>query len=588
MPFPRFFVVLNMQSRYSFGFVLLARRFCKMTAYRVGQGPEQTTTTSGYPGKSHSQERTMKVLISDNLAQVGVELLRKAGLEVDVNTGLSPEELKAIIGNYDGLVIRSATKVTADLLEAAGRLRVIGRAGIGLDNVDIPAASQKGVVVMNAPDGNATTAAEHAIAMMMSLSRNIPRACQSMKEGKWEKKKFMGREVTGKTFGVIGVGRIGGIAASRAQGLKMKTIAYDPHMPKETAEKIGVELVTLEDLAKRSDYISVHVPLTQETKALVSTEFFDLMKSEAMFIDCARGGVCDEDALYTALVEGKIAGAALDVFATEPTSLDNCALLGLDNFICTPHLGASTSEAQESVAVIIAEQVADYLNTGAVVNAVNVPSVSDDVLAQVGPYLKLGEMLGCFQMQVAEGSVTEVNIEYSGELADLNTSPITVAFLRGLFLPILKDAVNYVNAPIIARERGIKIIESKSERSDDFVNALSIKVTSSGGQNVIVGTVFGRSEPRLVRFNDFRLEALASGPMLLVFNADVPGVIGALGTTLGKHGVNISRMTVGREEQSNQNIILLSTNELISKELLTEVEGLENITKAQVLDLTSV
>jgi D-3-phosphoglycerate dehydrogenase len=530
----------------------------------------------------------MKVLISDNLSQVGVDVLKNAGIEVDVNTGLAPEELKKIIGNYDGLVIRSATKVTVDLLEMAQKLKVVGRAGIGLDNVDIPAASQKGIVVMNAPDGNATTAAEHAVSMMMALSRNIPQACMSMKEGKWEKKRFMGREVTGKTFGVVGSGRIGGIAANRAQGLKMKTIAYDPHMPKETAEKIGVELVSLEDLARRSDYISVHVPLTQETKNLLSTEFFDGMKSDAMFIDCARGGVCDENALYEALLNNKIAGAALDVFNKEPTSLDNCPLLGLDNFVCTPHLGASTNEAQESVALIIAEQVADYLLKGVVTNAVNVPSVSDDVLAQVGPYLKLGEMLGCLHMQIACGGVAEVNIEYSGELADLNTSPITVAFLRGLFTPILKDAVNYVNAPIIAKERGIRIIESKSEKADDFVNTLSIRVTTNEGENILVGTVFGRHEPRLVRLNDFRLEALPSGPMLLVFNNDVPGVIGALGTTLGLAGVNISRMTVGREEESNQNIILLSTDELVSKELLGKVENLNNITKAQVLDLTSV
>ena len=308
----------------------------------------------------------MRVLISDNLAPVGVEILKKAGLEVDIKTGMTPDEIKAIIGDYDGLVIRSATRVTGDLLESAGRLRVVGRAGIGLDNVDIPAASEKGVVVMNAPDGNATTAAEHAISMMMALSRNIPQATASMKAGKWEKKKFMGRELTGKTFGVIGVGRIGGIAASRAQGLKMKTIAYDPHMPRDIAEKIGVELVSLDELAKRADYISVHVPLTKETKNLVSHEFFASMKNDAMFIDCARGGVCDEEALYEALEKNEIAGAALDVFVQEPTTAENCPMLKLDNFICTPHLGASTSEAQENVAVAIAEQVADYLIKGSV------------------------------------------------------------------------------------------------------------------------------------------------------------------------------------------------------------------------------
>lgn len=530
----------------------------------------------------------MKVLVSDNLSQIGIDVMKKAGLEVDVKTGLAPEELKKIIGDYDGLAIRSATRVTADILEAAHKLKVVGRAGIGLDNVDIPAASQKGIVVMNAPDGNATTAAEHAISMMMSLSRNIPQACKSMKEGKWEKKKFMGREITGKTFGVIGIGRIGSIAASRAQGLRMKTIAYDPHMPKEMAEKIGVELVSLVDLAKRSDYISVHVPLTQETKNVVSTEFFGNMKPEAMFIDCARGGVCDEAALYDALVNKKIAGAALDVFAKEPTNLENCPLLGLDNFICTPHLGASTNEAQENVALIIAEQIADYLLKGSVTNAVNVPSVSDDVLAQVGPYLTLGEKLGCFHMQIAKGGVAEVNIEYSGGLAEMNTNPITVAFLKGLFSPILKDAVNYVNAPIIAKERGIRVIESKSDRSDDFINALTIKVTTKEGENTLIGTVFGRNEPRLVRLNSFRLEAMISGPMLLVYNNDVPGVIGALGTTLGQSGANISRMTVGREEKSNQNIILLSTDELVPKELLLKVKALANINNAQILDLTTV
>ncbi|MBC8208469.1 MAG: phosphoglycerate dehydrogenase [Desulfobulbaceae bacterium] len=519
------------------------------------------------------------------MSPAGAQILKDAGLDVDIKTGLAPEELKAIIGEYDGLVIRSATKVTSEIIDAAENLRVVGRAGIGLDNVDIPTASQKGIVVMNAPDGNATTAAEHAIAMMMSLSRNIPQATASMKEGKWEKKSFMGRELTGKTLGVFGIGRIGAIAASRAQGLRMKTIAYDPHMPKELVDKLGVELVDLMELARRSDYITVHVPLTKETNKVLSTEFFKNMKNDAMFIDCARGGVCDEDALYQALVDGEIAGAALDVFAKEPTTLENCPLLGLKNFICTPHLGASTTEAQENVALAIAEQVADYLNKGVVTNAVNVPSVSDDVLAQVGPYVTLGEMLGSLHMQIAKGGVQEVNIEYSGELADLNTSPVTVAFLKGLFTPILQDAVNYVNAPVIAKERGIRVVESKTDRSDDFTNVLSIKVVTSEGENVLVGTVFGKKEPRLVRLNTFRLEALPAGPMLLVYNKDIPGVIGALGTTLGKGGVNISRMTVGREEASNQNIILLNTDNLISKDLLDEVLALDHIDAAQALEL---
>ncbi|HBI14314.1 MAG TPA: phosphoglycerate dehydrogenase [Desulfobulbaceae bacterium] len=527
----------------------------------------------------------MKVLISDNLSPVGEKILRDAGLDVDVKTGLPPEELKAIIPQYDGLVIRSATKVRQDIIEAATNLKVVGRAGIGLDNVDIPAASQKGIVVMNAPDGNATTAAEHAIAMIMSLARNIPQATASMKAGKWEKKSFMGREVTGKILGIVGIGRIGSIVANRAQGLKMKVIAYDPFMPAELVEKIGVELVDLLELAKRADFISVHTPLTKETHHILSTEFFTNMKKDAMFVDCARGGVVDEVAMYKALAEGQIAGAALDVFEKEPTSLEGTPLLGLPNFICTPHLGASTSEAQENVAVAIAEQVADYLLKGVVRNAVNVPSVSDDVLASIGPYITLGEMLGSLHMQIARGGVEEVNLEFTGDLAGLNTNPITVSFLKGLFTPILQDAVNFVNAPLIAKERGIRIVESRSEQAADFTNLLLVTVKTTEGKNMLVGTVFGKKEPRLVRLNSFRLEALPSGHMLLVYNKDVPGVIGALGTLLGEHKVNISRMTVGREESSQQNVILLNTDTHITKDLLAKVKKLRHIDDAMVLEL---
>lgn len=529
----------------------------------------------------------MKVLISDNLDPVGEKILTDAGLEVDINTGLPPEELKKIIGDYDGLVIRSATKVTDEIIEAADNLKVVGRAGIGLDNVDIPAASKRGVVVMNAPDGNATTAAEHAIAMMMALTRNIPQATARLKEGGWDKKKFQGREVTGKTVGIIGIGRIGAIFAERAKGLKMKVIAFDPHMPKELVEKLGVELVSMEELCARADYISVHVPLTKETAKIVSTKEFKAMKSELMFIDCARGGVVDEEALYDALKSGEIRGAALDVFANEPTSLEGTPLLSLPNFICTPHLGASTSEAQVNVAVAICEQMADYLNNGTVTNAVNVPSVSADVLAQIGPYASLAEMLGSLQMQIAQGSVEEVSLEFGGDLAEMNTSPITVAFLKGLFTPILKDAVNFVNAPMIAKDRGIKVVESKTSSTDTFSSLLTIKVTTNEGENCLSGTVFGKNDPRLVRLNTFRLEALPQGPMLFVSNDDVPGVIGALGTTLGAAGVNISRMTVGQEEKegSARNIILLNTDELMSKEQLSQVAKLDHINDAMVLDI---
>ena len=527
----------------------------------------------------------MKVLISDNLAPIGAKILQDAGLEVEINTGLPPEELKKIIGGYDGLVIRSATKVTAEIIEAADNLKVVGRAGIGLDNVDIPNASKRGIVVMNAPDGNSTTAAEHAIAMMMSLSRKIPQATASMKAGKWEKKKFSGREVTGKTLGIVGIGRIGSIVADRAQGLRMKVIAFDPHMPREQVDKLGVELVSMDELCRRSDFISVHVPFTKETKNSLSAAQFKLMKNDAMLIDCARGGVVDEEALLDALKNGEIAGAALDVFAVEPTNQENCPLLGLDNFICTPHLGASTAEAQENVAVAIAKQMSEYLLKGTVTNAVNVPSVSSEVLSKVGPFVKLAEMLGAMHMQLASGGVEEVGLEFSGDLAELETGPVTVAFLKGLFTPILKDAVNYVNAPVIAKERGIKVIESRSSQSDDFTNLIKIRVKTTETDNLLVGTVFGKNEPRLVRFNTFRLEALPSGPMLFVVNRDVPGVIGALGTTLGDMGINISRMTVGNEEERGRNIILLNTNTLPGKEDLQRIMELDNIDNAMALDL---
>ncbi|MEW6219649.1 MAG: phosphoglycerate dehydrogenase [Thermodesulfobacteriota bacterium] len=526
----------------------------------------------------------MRVLVSDNLAPAGVSIMREAGLAVDVRTGLPPAELKAIIKDYHGLVIRSATKVTAEIIEAADSLKAVGRAGIGLDNVDVAAATQRGIVVMNAPEGNTTTTAEHALAMLMALSRNIPQATASMKAGKWEKKRFMGREITGKTLGIIGIGRIGSIVANRAAGLRMQVIAFDPHIPADVAERLGIELVSLADLYRRSDYISVHVPLTKETQKLVGREAFAAMKKDAMLIDCARGGIVDEEALLEALQGGEIAGAALDVFAKEPTTAET-PLLALDNFICTPHLGASTTEAQENVATAIAQQMADYLLRGTVTNAVNVPSVSAEMLSRIGPYVALAERLGSFHMQIAQGSVSEVTLEYTGDLAEINSQPITVAFLKGLFTPILQDAVNYVNAPVIAQERGIRVVESKSRQSEDFTNLLTVRVRAAGSDNVLAGTVFGRKEPRLVRLNTFRLEADIDGPMLFVYNRDRPGVIGALGSTIGNGGVNISRMAVGQEGEKGRNIILLATDPLIGKDLLQTVRELPQIDDAWALEV---
>jgi D-3-phosphoglycerate dehydrogenase len=409
-----------------------------------------------------------------------------------------------------------------------------------------------------------------------------------MKAGKWEKKKFGGREVTGKTLGIVGIGRIGSIVADRAKGLHMQIIAFDPYMPKDIADKLGIKLVSLDDLCKRSDYITVHVPLIKETARILSSGQFKLMKNDAMLIDCARGGVVDEEALYEALKAGEIAGAALDVFAVEPTNLENNPLLGLDNFICTPHLGASTSEAQVNVAVAIAEQMADYLNNGTITNAVNVPSVSAEVMTQVGPFINLAATLGTFHMQIANGGVKAVDIEYVGELADLDVKPVTVAFLKGLFTPILKEAVNFINAPMIAKDRGIKVTESRTNESGDFTNLLKVTVRTTEGENVLVGTVFGRSEPRLVRLNSFRLESLPAGPMLYVYNNDVPGVIGILGSTLADFGVNIQNMTVGREADGKQNVILLNTDQLLDKKQLAAVVALDNINAAMVLDMPEI
>ncbi len=526
----------------------------------------------------------MKVLITNPIAKEGIEILKEAGLEVEEKLGLSPDELKEAIKGVDALVIRSSTKVTADLLEHADRLKVVGRAGTGLDNVDIPACNKKGVVVMNTPGGNTNSAAEHTIAMMMALSRHIPQATASMKAGKWEKKKFMGQEVAGKTLGIIGSGRIGGIVAKLAKGLKMKVVAYDPYMNPEMAEKLGIELVELDELLSRADYVSVHTPLTDETRGMLNKELFDKMKDGAMVLNCARGGIVNEKDLYDALTSGKLKGAALDVFEVEPTTLEN-PLLSLDNFICTPHLGASTKEAQENVAVAVARQIADFLIKGEVRNAVNVPSVSGEALKVLGPVLNLAEKMGAFVAQVIDGALKSVEISYQGDLSDIDTAPVTVTILKSLLAPVLREDVNFVNAPIIAKERGIKVIESKSETCENFNNLLQIKVSTSSGEELIEGTIFGKTKPRLVRINDFTLEAVPEGHMLLIYNEDRPGVIGRIGLTLGEAGINIARMQVGQDPGHHRNVILLTTDEKASQEVLERLGQQDGVTKVMPVEL---
>ena len=526
----------------------------------------------------------MKVLVSDSLSEVGVNIFKETpGIEVDVNIGLKPEELKSIIGQYQGLAIRSATKVTADIIEAAAQLKVIGRAGIGLDNVDIPAASQKGIVVMNTPEGNTITTAEHTMSMIMSLSRNIPQATASLKQGKWEKKKLQGREIYNKTLGLIGAGHIGQIVADRAKAMKMNVIVYDPYIKPETLERMDLEPVSFEELLHRSDYITIHTPKTDETVNLLNTDTFNKMKKGAMLINCARGGIVNEDDLFDALESGHLAGAALDVFSTEPPG--EIKLMKLPNFICTPHLGASTLEAQENVARDVANQIVAYLLHGTVQNAVNVPSVSAELMGILRPYATLAEKLGSFQTQLIDTGIEEVYIEYSGQVTEYDVTPLTTAILKGLLTPILKDDVNFINASMIASKRGIKVVESKTKTSEDFTNLILLRVKSSEGENILSGTIFGKTLPRILRINDFYLEAIPEGHNLLIHNRDVPGVIGSIATHLGKHNINIAQMSVSQTKSEKQNVILLSTDISVNDDILKELRGLDNIFSARKIEL---
>jgi D-3-phosphoglycerate dehydrogenase len=499
----------------------------------------------------------MKVLISDSLSPEGVEILKKGGLDVTVKTGMTPDELKGVIGEFDGLVIRSATKVTADVVEAAKNLKVIGRAGSGLDNVDKVAASKRGIVVMNTPGGNTVTTAEHAMSMMMSLARSIPQATASLKAGKWEKKKFQGVELYQKTLGVLGMGAIGSQVAKRAQALGMNVLAFDPYLSAERAQALGVESCDLECIYSRSDFITIHSPLTDETRGLINAKTIAKMKDGVRIINCARGGIVDEKALYDALKSGKVAGAALDVFEKEPP--ENNPLLELDNFICTPHLGASTEEAQLNVARAVAEQLVDYLVKGVARNAVNMPFVPADVLPKVQPYL------------------VSVTIEYSGEVADLDPAPITTAVLKGLLNPILEEAVNYVNAPFIAKDRGIEVKEVKSSEAKDYPSL--IKVTASSGKKdfSVSGALYFTKDPRIVMVDNFAVEVVPEGDMLVTSNHDRPGVIGNLGTALGKNGINIARMQFGRDEKGGRAISVISIDAAPSKEVIAELNKLPNV-----------
>ncbi|MCA0908331.1 phosphoglycerate dehydrogenase [Ruegeria sp. HKCCD6228] len=524
-----------------------------------------------------------KVLVSDKLSETAVQIFRDRGIDVDFmpDLGKDKDKLAEVIGQYDGLAIRSATKVTPTILEKADKLKVIGRAGIGTDNIDKEAASKKGVIVMNTPFGNMITTAEHAIAMMFAVARQIPEASTSTHAGKWEKSKFMGIELTNKTLGVIGAGNIGGIVCERALGLKMKVIAYDPYLGEEKAAKMGVEKVELDELLSRADFITLHVPLTDQTRNILSRENLAKTKKGVRIINCARGGLVDEEALAEALQSGHVAGAAFDVFSEEPAK-DN-PLFNLPNVVCTPHLGAATTEAQENVALQVAEQISNYLLTGAVENALNMPSVTAEEAKVMGPWIKLAGHLGSFIGQMTDEPVKAINILYDGVAAEMNLAALNCSVVAGI-MKKFNPEVNMVSAPVVAKERGIKISTTNQDKSGAFEGYIKVTVVTDKRERSIGGTVFSDGKPRFIQIKGINIDAEVGAHMLYTTNEDVPGIIGALGQTMGENNVNIANFTLGRSEAGGEAIALLYVDEPVPAEaraklaetgLFTQIKPLE-------------
>ncbi|MDI3306752.1 MAG: phosphoglycerate dehydrogenase [Acetobacteraceae bacterium] len=524
-----------------------------------------------------------RVLISDKLSPAAIEIFKQRGIAVDFKPGLSPAELRAIIAPFDGLAVRSATKVTRELLEAAPNLKVVGRAGIGVDNVDVTSATNRGVVVMNTPYGNAITTAEHAIAMMFALARQIPEASASTKAGKWEKNRFMGVELFGKTLGLVGCGNIGSIVADRAVGLKMKVIAFDPFLSEQRALDLGVEKVDLPELLERADIVTLHAPLTEQTRNILSRDNIFRMKKGARLINCARGGLVDEAALYDALKQGHLAGAALDVFETEPAT--ESPLFTLENVVCTPHLGAATAEAQENVALQVADQMADYLLTGAVSNAINMPSVTAEEAPRLKPYMELARLLGSMAGQltaVRDGAIHAIRVEYEGAAAELNRKPLTAAALAGVLAPLM-GAVNMVNAPVVARERGIEVAETTHERRGEYQTLLRLTVVTDRYERAVAGTLVANDKPRLVAIKGIAVEADFAPHMLYVTNQDKPGFIGRFGMTLADAGINIATFHLGRSAPGGDAICLVGLDAPIPEAVLAEVRRLPLVVQATPL-----
>ena len=522
----------------------------------------------------------LRVLISDELSPRAMEIFRSRGIEADLRIGLPAAELESVIAGYDGLAIRSATKVTAKLIAKADKLKVVGRAGIGVDNVDVPAATQRGIVVMNTPHGNSVTTAEHAIALMFALARQLPAADHSTQAGKWEKSRFMGVELAGKTLGVIGCGNIGTIVADRAHGLKMKVIAYDPYLSEDRARDINVEKVELDDLLARADFITLHTPLTEGTRHIIDAAALAKTRPGVRIINCARGELVVEEDLKAAIESGHVAGAALDVFAVEPARSN--ALFGMEQVVATPHLGASTAEAQEKVAIQVAEQMADFLLTGAVTNALNMPSVSAEEAPKLKPYLALAQQLGSFAGQLTRSGLKSVSIEYEGHAAELNTRPLTAIALAGLLTPLL-DNVNMVNAPVIARERNIEVSEVKHSRPGHFQTLIRPTVTTERQSREVAGTLFGGSKPRLVEIKGIAIEAELGRHMLYLTNLDKPGFIGRLGTLLGDEKINIATFHLGRTAPGADAICLIEIDQPVDEALLGRIRTLPDVVQASAL-----
>ncbi len=523
-----------------------------------------------------------RVLISDALSPAAVQIFKDRGVEVEFqpNLGKDKEKLAEMIGDFDGLAIRSATKVSGKVLDKARRLKVIGRAGIGVDNVDIAAATARGIIVMNTPFGNSITTAEHAISLMLALARQIPQADASTKAGKWEKNRFMGVEIFGKTLGVIGCGNIGSIVADRAIGLKMKVIAYDPYLSAERAVQLGVEKVEFEDLLRRADFITLHTPLTEKTRNIIDAKALAAMKKGVRIVNCARGGLIDEAALAEALKSGHVAGAALDVFLEEPATQN--PLFGLPNVVCTPHLGASTTEAQENVALQIAEQMSDYLLRGAISNAVNFPSISAEEAPRLKPFIALAEKLGSFAGQLTETGISKVQLSYEGEVAQMNTKALTSAALAGLLRPMLGD-VNVVSAPVIAKERAMIVEETTREGHCDYESLITVTVTTEQQSRHVSGTVFADGRPRIVNIKGIRMDAEFGKSMIYITNLDKPGFIGKFSSTLGDAGINIATFHVGREAPGGNAIALIEIDGELPPEVLAKVRALPQVQQAKPL-----